>query len=263
MAAHERKYGEKDSHPVPIWNGIFEHYERIGDALWEFEKCIDWITEERDGVGIVLGGKPIKVSEIVAAIKGSKKETVRRHMDTLENENFIRRRRTPYGHVIEVLNSRKFGIWKHSKEKPQNDVSLPQEKPIHGSEKPTGGLEKPKNSINKEDAAVDSAEDAAVKRPARDAGVWNLLGIRPEEMHPEFRELCEGLYANKNGQPMSEFVGVCMNLWASRRNKIPPQFARAASRIREEAKNPAPAPITPLPDLPFRRKKVGQCQTQS
>src|SRR5258708_861407 len=73
--SHGRKYGEKESRPVPIWNGIFEHYERIGDGLWEFEKCIDWITEERDGVGIVLGGKPIKVSEIVAAIKGSKKET--------------------------------------------------------------------------------------------------------------------------------------------------------------------------------------------
>jgi len=54
---------------------------------------------------------------IVDALKGSRKETVRRHMDSLERENYIRRRRTPFGHVIEVLNSRKFGIWK--KEKPK------------------------------------------------------------------------------------------------------------------------------------------------
>ena len=262
--SHGRKYGERDSHPVPIWNGIFEHYERIGDALWEFEKCIDWITEERDGVGIVLGGKPIKVSEIVAAIKGSKKETVRRHMDTLENENFIRRRRTPYGHVIEVLNSHKFGIWKHPKEKPQNNVSLPQEKPIHGSEKPTGGFEKPKNSINKEDAAVDSTEDAAVKHATGGSELWNLINVRPEKMPGPFRELCEQLYANKNGQPLSEFVGVCMDGWeALGGQRQPREFAQAATRIREQEKNPPARPIKFLPDLPFQTKKAWPCQPKN
>jgi hypothetical protein len=185
----------------------------------------DWITEERDGVGIVLGGKPVKVSEIVAAVKGSKKETVRRHMDTLEREKFIRRRRTPYGHVIEVLNSHKFGIWK--KEKPQNDVSGHKEKPIYGSEKPTGGSEKPKNSINKEDTAVTQHKDAAVE-------LWNLLSIPPEKMPPAFRELCEGLYSKKNGQPLSEFVGVCMDAWEAMGEKHHPRaFAQAAKRIRE------------------------------
>ncbi len=118
---HGRKYGERDSHPIPLWNGVFEHYDRIGDALWEFAWCIDRITEERDDIGIVLGGSPVKLRTIVDALKGSRKETVRRHMDSLERENYIRRRRTPFGHVIEVLNSRKFGIWK--KEKPKNDVS--------------------------------------------------------------------------------------------------------------------------------------------
>src|SRR5262249_10396772 len=151
---HNRKNGDRESHPIPIWNGIFEHHDRIRDALWEFEKCIDWITEERDGVGIVLGGKPIKISEIVAAIKGSNRETVLTHIDSREKENYIRRRRTPYGHVIEVLNSRKFGIWKHPREKQQNVVSLPPEKHGFVHEKPKSVQEKHGFVINKEDAAV-------------------------------------------------------------------------------------------------------------
>jgi hypothetical protein len=254
--SHGRKYGEKDSHPIPLWNGVFEHYDRIGDALWEFAWCIDRITEERDGVGIVLGGSPVKLRAIVDALKGSSKETVRRHMDSLEEENYIRRRRTAYGHVIEVLNSRKFGIWKHSKEKPQNDVSRPPEKPIYGSEKPKFGSEKPKNSINKEDSAVDSAVDAAVERTADGSELWNLIGVPPQKMPPEFRELCEGLHANKNGQPMSEFVGVCMDVWESRRNTIPPQFAKAAAAIREREKGEKTTkPEMPeLEDLPCIKK---------
>lgn len=109
---HGRKYGEKDSHPIPLWNGVFEHYERIGDALWEFAWCIDAVTAERDGMGMVLGGSPVKLGVIVKAIKGRGKETVRRHLKKLADGKYIRMRRTPYGQVIEVLNSKKFGIWK-------------------------------------------------------------------------------------------------------------------------------------------------------
>ena len=159
MTGHNRKYGEKDSHPIPLWNGVFEHYDRIGDALWEFAWCIDRITEERDGVGIVLGGSPVKVSAIVDTMKGSNRESVRRHLDSLEKENYIRRRRTPYGHVIEVLNSRKFGIWKHCKEKPQNDVSPPREKHEFEQEKPKSVQEKHEFVINKEDSAVTQQKD--------------------------------------------------------------------------------------------------------
>lgn len=250
MTPHGRKYGEKDSHPVPIWNGIFEHYERIGDALWEFEKCIDWITEERDGVGIVLGGKPVKVSEIVAAIKGSKKETVRRHMDTLEKENFIRRRRTPYGHVIEVLNSRKFGIWK--KEKPQNDVSLPQEKPIHGSQKPIGGSEKPKDSINKEDAAVTQHKDAAVRPAAAPnfLNTWKALGSDLPMGSPRFQKIFEHYFATRNGNPLSE----AMERAIQRANKesvgIPPKFYEAKRAVEHrEAEELAASTVSAIPEL--------------
>lgn len=238
MAPHGRKYGEKESRPIPLWNGVFEHYARIGDALWEFAKCVDWITEERDGVGIVLGGKPIKVSEIVAAIKDSKKETVRRHMDALEKENFIQRRRTPYGHVIEVLNSHKFGIWK--KEKPQNDVSLPQEKPIYGYEKPIGGSEKPKNNVNKEDAAMTQQKDAAVSRSA----VWEFLGVDGSRFKAPVRELCANLYGVKNGETPVEFIGTCMDAIRGIGENIPAPLAQRAATLRTQ-----PAIRVPIPEL--------------
>jgi hypothetical protein len=112
----------KKSYPFPVWSGIFEHYDRIADAIWEFLWCIDKVTVERDGVGIVLGGAPIKLEKIVAELKGSRKETVRKHFKKLVAEKFITMRRTPYGQVIGVLHSKKFNIWKR-KEKPQSTVS--------------------------------------------------------------------------------------------------------------------------------------------
>jgi hypothetical protein len=98
--------------------------------------------------------------------------------------------------------------------------------------------------------------DRAAGRPAGNSEVWNLLDIRREEMDPEFRELCEGLYANKNGQPMGEFVGLSMDLWVSRGNKIPPQFARSAKRIREREgrKKSSANSIPELEALPWAKK---------
>jgi hypothetical protein len=258
---HGRKYGERDSHPIPLWNGVFEHYSRIGDALWEFAWCIDRITEERDGVGLVLGGAPVKIPRIVNDLKGSRRETVRRHLDHLENENFIRRRRTAYGHVIEVLNSRKFGIWR--KEKPQNDVSLQQEKPIRGEQKPTGGWQKPKINTNKEDSAVTQQEDAAGSRLPAESPLWKLVGLRPERLPAEFVRLCEGLYSAKGGQSLEEFMGVCMDSWQVLGNKIPGPFVRAAMTLRERKRlEPEATPIAFLPEVPFKPKGV-QCQAQN
>ena len=86
MKPNGRKYGNRQSHPLPVWNGILDHRERLGGAIWEFLWCLDKITVEKEGVGIVLGGKPIKVEEIVADIPGSDCETVRLHMIHLQEQ---------------------------------------------------------------------------------------------------------------------------------------------------------------------------------
>jgi hypothetical protein len=107
-------------------------------------------------------------------------------------------------------------------------------------------------------------QDRAAGRPADSPELWNLIGVSPQKMPPAFRELCEQLYAQKNGQPLAEFVGVCMDGWqALGGTRQPREFVHAANRIREQGKNPAPAPIRPLPEMPFQEKKVGQCQAKN
>lgn len=258
MTGHGRKYRDGDSHPIPLWNGVFEHYDRIGDALWEFAWCIDRITEERVGVGVVLGGSPVKLRAIVGALKGSKKETVRRHMDSLENENYIRRRRTPYGYVIEVLNSRKFGIWKHSKEKPQNDVSPAIEKPICEPEKPIHGSEKPKNNTNKEDAAGTQQEDAAVAAALVPdcLNPWKLLGSDLPMGSPRFQKIFEHFGATRNGNSLSDAMERAIQSANKRGVKVPPKFFEAKRTVerREVEESAAPATERPeLEELPWRK----------
>jgi hypothetical protein len=142
-----RTYRGEQSRPIPVWNGILEHRDRIGEALWEFLWCLDRVTVERNEIGLIFGGAPVKLETIVGDLK-SDKESTRRHLKKLEAAKYIRTRRTPYGQVIEVLNSKKFGIW--GKEKPQNTVSLP-------VEKPTSESEKPQSAVSKEDHASKSS----------------------------------------------------------------------------------------------------------
>jgi hypothetical protein len=157
MKNHGRKYLSKPSHPIPVWNGILEHRERMGSAIWEFLWCLDRVTRETDGVGIVLGGKPVKIHEIMEGCPGSDGETVRQHLRILEERKYIRRRRTPYGHSIEVLNSRKHGIWRT--EKPQNTGSLQAEKPnISGRDTAESQQRNRVSGGNKEDSAVTQQE---------------------------------------------------------------------------------------------------------
>lgn len=223
---HGRKYGEKDSHPIPLWNGVFEHYERIGDALWEFLWCIDAITKEKDGIGLVLGGAPIKLKRIAGDLKADK-ETVRRHLKDLADENYIRVRRTPYGQVIEVLNSKKFGIW--HREKPQNAVSPTLEKPKFESEKPKFESEKPQNAVSKEDSAgtlqKDSAEGAACP-------VWKETGVSPDRLPGPFRKLCQDLWATRKGESLFDFMGLVLDGWrALGSDRYPPAWVKRKAEL--------------------------------
>ena len=104
-----RKYGDRPSHPIYVWNGVLEpkHRKKIGAAIWEFLWCLDRITAEKNGVGILLGGKPVTHSEMADSFKVSEK-TVLRHMDSLELYGYIERTLTPRGYTIRVLNSCKF-----------------------------------------------------------------------------------------------------------------------------------------------------------
>ena len=223
--SHGRKYRNGDSHPLPLWSGIMEHCGRIGSALWEFVWCIDKITEERDGIGVVLGGAPVKVEQIAGDLERGE-HSVRRNLKRLEDEKYIERTRTPYGFTISVRNSLKFQIWSR-RETVKNGRSL---SPENGQKWPVSPSNLAnltvKNGRNKEDATVDATVDTAA------AAFWKQVGINPVSLPGPFRKTCEELLTTKNGQPLGEFMGVCMDAWKTLGGKTyPPAFARAKARI--------------------------------
>src|SRR5688572_19752346 len=95
------------TYSIPISNGILEHREQIGSAIWLFLLLIDWTTSERNGIGTVRGGKPIKLKDLMSAL-GLKERQVSTQLQRLKAGGYIQARRTPYGYVIEVMKSKKF-----------------------------------------------------------------------------------------------------------------------------------------------------------
>jgi hypothetical protein len=261
MTSHGRKNGDKPSHPIPLWNGVFEHYDRIGDALWEFAWCIDAVTVERDGMGLVLGGSPVKLAVIVKALKGRGKETVRRHLKKLVDGKYIRVRRTPYGQVIEVLNSKKFGIWKkeklqnddsHSQQKLQNGASLMVEKHIHEPEKPKFEPEKHQNDVSKEDAAVTQHKDAAVAATPSTANLtpWKVLGSDLPMGSPRFQKIFEHYFSTRNGNPLSEAMERAIQAANKLNIGVPPKFFEAKRIVeRREAEELTASSVSAIPEL--------------
>ncbi|WP_379136047.1 hypothetical protein [Paenibacillus sp. sgz500958] len=87
-----------------------QHYKQIGSALWLFAWCISSTTAEieDDGIimGIVLGGKPMKLSEIGEKF-GVNDKTVSRWISDLQDHDYIRTTRAPRGLILKVKNSKK------------------------------------------------------------------------------------------------------------------------------------------------------------
>lgn len=100
------------SYSFPIYSGLLEpeHYKRIGSAIWLFLWCVSSTTAEKDEEGtvwgIVLGNKPMKLSEISERF-GVNDKTVSRWLDTLEIHQYIRVTRAPRGLILWVRNSKK------------------------------------------------------------------------------------------------------------------------------------------------------------
>ena len=76
---------------------------KIGSAIWLFLWCISSTTKEveRDGIvwGIVLGNKPVKISDLENEF-GVSDRTIRSWIKTLEDNQYIKVTRAPYGLVL-------------------------------------------------------------------------------------------------------------------------------------------------------------------
>ena len=248
-------YGEKVSRPFPVWNGLLEkkHFERIGPALWVYEWLLDRITKEAKGVGLVLGGRPIKASEI-AETYGIHERTARAHIDRLKKNGYLTVTLAPYGLIIRVLNSMKFGIWRPSNRSDRNALPQDQRSEENYGEvgrKTVGGWKESSDVISTQQ---DSAQNA-VAEPLATSDLWNLIGVSAGRMPPAFRDLCEHLYPTRNGKPLAAFMGTCLDAWAAMGEKrYPPEFARAKARIvaseKEKASAGGQTELVYLPPLP-------------
>ncbi|TES56166.1 transcriptional regulator [Halalkalibacterium halodurans] len=114
------------SYPFTTYSGLLtaEHYRRMGNAIWLFLWCVSSTTKEveRDGEkwGIVLGNKPLKITEL-AEIFGVNEKTVRRWVKDLAEHDYIRVTRAPYGLIFSVKNSKR-GL--SSDKKARSDISV-------------------------------------------------------------------------------------------------------------------------------------------
>ncbi|WP_340004445.1 hypothetical protein MHH52_21940 [Paenibacillus sp. FSL K6-0276] len=101
-----------DSFPFPIFSGLFspQHYNNIGSAIWLFAWCISSTTKEveEDGTvwGLVLGGKPMKLSEIGGNF-GVTDKSISRWISDLQEHGYLHITRAPRGLIIRVRKSKK------------------------------------------------------------------------------------------------------------------------------------------------------------
>lgn len=89
---------------IEIKNNLLEkkHHQSMGVAVWLYMWLIDHMTSiNEDGLGKVLGGKPIKYEDVTKDLELNQK-TYSRHVVMLRNGGYINTLRTPYGIVFTV-----------------------------------------------------------------------------------------------------------------------------------------------------------------
>jgi len=92
---------------ISISNGLLEgdHELRMGAAVWQFMWLLDKITKiDDEGLGWVLGGKPIKLDEIA---KNRSRPTVSRNLNRLKKQGYINIKYAPFGLIISVNKAKK------------------------------------------------------------------------------------------------------------------------------------------------------------
>jgi DNA-binding transcriptional ArsR family regulator len=108
-----------ESFYFPVYSGLLtaQHREKIGPAIWEFLWLVSKVTKEEqvedETWGIVLGGRPVKVAEIVADLGGNERN-IRRNLARLKEHGYIDSKRAPYGEIYKVRKSKKFTLKKRS-----------------------------------------------------------------------------------------------------------------------------------------------------
>ncbi len=103
-------------------------------------------TENGETIGIVLGGRPIKNMEIAESL-GTSLRSAERNISRLKKYGYIDTKRTPYGNIFKVKNSKKF----YKDRTAKNGGTKKREPPNMDREPPLLVERTAKNGGNKED----------------------------------------------------------------------------------------------------------------
>ena len=163
MKVNGSQPGERN-YLIPISNGLLtaEHRKRMGVAVWEFAWLVDRTTLERDGFGVVLGGKPITYGEIARDL-GLSVRTVQENCHTLKDEGYIDMKRTPYGIKFLVAKSKKFAALR-TEETFRSDGRRPAEFFRSNKKEPSG--QTGRNLPLQKDNTVDITSDLLSSSPS-------------------------------------------------------------------------------------------------
>ena len=91
---------------ISISNGLIEgdHHEKMGNAIWLYMWLIDKVTKiDDEGLGWVLGGKPLQIEEI----KHIPRRSCQRYISILKKNQYITVTRTMRGVIIKVTKAKK------------------------------------------------------------------------------------------------------------------------------------------------------------
>ena len=89
---------------IQVKNDLLDpkHFHAMGESIWLFLWCLDHMTSiSESGIGKVLGGKPIKFSDLKDELDVSER-SYSRWVSTLKKHGYINTIRTPYGLSISV-----------------------------------------------------------------------------------------------------------------------------------------------------------------
>jgi hypothetical protein len=88
---------------------LFEarHYARMGQAVWLFGWLVLRETREREGIGFVLGGRPVSYSEIEEET-GFARKSLQRWMQALRRGGYIETTTAPGGIIVRIQKAKKF-----------------------------------------------------------------------------------------------------------------------------------------------------------
>lgn len=220
LTSSEKDGANEKTYRIPISTGIFKRCPDMLDSVWLFLWYIDKTTKETAGEGAVLGGVPVTDSEPAKDLRVSLK-VARKWRLHLASKGYTRTRRTPYGYVITLLKSKKWG-WgpvlvtdkPAPRELPKREISPEENCPNGKSDLPkreeriaqTGKYKEDRTGQNKDRAVEAVTAAAALLLKRRNAEEWKAINIAPAGTG-HFQEAWRQIYESR---PETESLSDCM-----------------------------------------------------